>query len=289
VKANARMSSRHFFAQSSDVLQSRRRRYGRVDVKLHMLTALVALIAAASDDQKSKQERVIATVKRLKGEIQYVNEKPGNPVFRITLEGQEVTDDDLMDLDGFPDLKELRIGWSKITDSGLKHIRGLTKLEVLHLDNDTNVTDTGIKHLSGMKELKNLSLQLVPITDAGLKTLSGFTKLEWLWLQHAKITDQGLGELKPLQNLKELSLSHVKIGNAALVHLTGLRKLENLFINDTKVTNIGLFRLKSLTSLRSLNVEETAVTRAGAESLKSRMPELRITIREPNSERSIEL
>ena len=70
---------------------------------------------------------MLATVKHLKGNFQYVDRTPGSPVFGITLEGEQVTDDDLVDLDGFPDLKELRIGWSKITDAGLKHIRGLTE------------------------------------------------------------------------------------------------------------------------------------------------------------------
>ena len=69
----------------------------------------------------------------------------------------------------------------RITDAGLKHLAGLTKLEYLNLQGQ-HITDEGLKHLSGMTNLQTLSLSFSGITDEGLKHLDGFQKLRSLHL-----------------------------------------------------------------------------------------------------------
>ena len=44
---------------------------------------------------------------------------------------------------------------TQVTDNGLMHLKGLTKLEYLSLDG-TKVTDAGLENLKGMRELKFL-------------------------------------------------------------------------------------------------------------------------------------
>ncbi len=56
-------------------------------------------------------------------------------------------------------------------DSGLEHLEGLSKLEVLLLSY-TKVTDAGLEHLKGLTSLKVLDLYYrTKITDEGVQKL----------------------------------------------------------------------------------------------------------------------
>jgi hypothetical protein len=57
-----------------------------------------------------------------------------------------------------------------VSDAGLPHVRGLTQLESLHLDN-TQVTDAGLVHLWGLTQLQCLSIQETQVTEAGVAEL----------------------------------------------------------------------------------------------------------------------
>ena len=59
---------------------------------------------------------------------------------------------------------------ARITDAGLEHLKGLTKLQTLWLPSN-NVTDAGLVHLTGFTKLRRLHLGGTKITDAGVKEL----------------------------------------------------------------------------------------------------------------------
>ncbi len=59
---------------------------------------------------------------------------------------------------------------TNVTGAGLKHIKGLTKLQRLELG-DTDVTDTGLEHLTGLTNLQKLTLFGTKVTDEGVKKL----------------------------------------------------------------------------------------------------------------------
>ena len=64
----------------------------------------------------------------------------------------------------------LSIHGTLITDAGLVHLKGLTKLQELHL-NETKVTDAGLAHLKRLAELQTLLLGGTSITDRGIAEL----------------------------------------------------------------------------------------------------------------------
>ena len=70
---------------------------------------------------------------------------------------------------------------TRVTDAGLAHLEGLTRLEWLTLDL-TQVTGAGMEHLQGLTKLETLLLSNTQVTDAGLKYLDGLTALKWLEL-----------------------------------------------------------------------------------------------------------
>ena len=59
---------------------------------------------------------------------------------------------------------------NQITDDGLVHLAGLTKLETLNLWN-TQITDNGLVHLVGLTALRRLGLTVARVTESGLAEL----------------------------------------------------------------------------------------------------------------------
>ena len=62
--------------------------------------------------------------------------------------------------------------------------------------NDTQVTDAGLVHLTGMTKMVSLHLDGTPITDAGLVHLKGLTNMKILFVRKTQVTDAGIAELK---------------------------------------------------------------------------------------------
>ena len=73
--------------------------------------------------------------------------------------------------------------------------RGLSHLESLYLSK-TKVTDTGLVHLRGLDQIWELTLCDCPITDAALENLRTLMKLQYLHVQGTKVTDGGVKKLQ---------------------------------------------------------------------------------------------
>jgi len=59
---------------------------------------------------------------------------------------------------------------TQVTDAGLEHVKGLTKLWDLDLSN-TQVTDAGLEHLKGLTNLVDLRIENTQVTDVGINDL----------------------------------------------------------------------------------------------------------------------
>ena len=99
----------------------------------------------------------------------------------------------------------------RISDAGLAHLEGLTKLRTLDLYN-TRISDAGLRHLKGLMNIRYLNLDGTRITDAGLPHLKGLTSLKELRVFRTGVTEAGLAEL--LKALPSLTIQHsVKPGS----------------------------------------------------------------------------
>jgi hypothetical protein len=87
------------------------------------------------------------------------------------------------------------LGYTEMTDAGLKHVAGLKQLQTLDLRH-TKVTDAGLEHLAGLKKLRVLNLRRTQVTDKGLEHLAGLKKLRTLSLYGTKVTDEGEADLR---------------------------------------------------------------------------------------------
>jgi thiol-disulfide isomerase/thioredoxin len=140
---------------------------------------------------------------------------------------------------------------AQITDAGMVHLKGLTSLETLRLDN-TQVGDEGLTHIAGLPSLKTL------------------------FLAGTQITDRGLAHIGELTTLHKLCVGRTQVSDGGLVHLKGLTSLHDLCVGSTQVTDSGLEHLKALTKLQELNLAGTKVSRAGIRELKRTLPNCRV-------------
>lgn len=140
------------------------------------------------------------------------------------LEGQFRKDQQLLELtsllpDGrrpLPDLRELCLSQSSVTDAGLANLKNLPSL--VHLDlSQTAVSDEGLEHLKPLPYLRTLYLAGDKITDRGAATLASMHGLESLNLNSTRVTEAGILQLATLPRLRHLRV--------ALAHGEFLEKL----------------------------------------------------------------
>jgi beta-lactamase regulating signal transducer with metallopeptidase domain/protocatechuate 3,4-dioxygenase beta subunit len=209
------------------------------------------------------------------------------------------------------DLKDLEVFFiwdaQKITDAGVKHLAGLTKLQNVHINNSqigdgalevfarspalkhlslqgNAFSDEGLRHLEGMKQLRSLwiGMNREPITDTGVQHLAGLTLLEQLDLQKANLSDEGVMVLKNLTNLKMLHLegddgpSGKTMTDASVDALAGLINLRDLWLQHTRITDQGAKRLIELPKLQTLYLSSSALSEQTLEELKKRRPSLKL-------------
>jgi hypothetical protein len=130
-----------------------------------------------------------------------------------------------------------------ITDEGLAHLAGLSKLKTLYLYN-TGISGRGLRHLSGLQSLEALDVSNSPFTDEGIEPLRQFPRLRWLQLSNTRITDSGLRHLSTLQSLTDLQLMNTDVSDAGLEHIQCLASLKQVALHDSVATGQGLERLR---------------------------------------------
>jgi len=92
----------------------------------------------------------------------------------------QLRDEDLACLAGLKNLTNLQFVWPQrmaIGDQGLKHLAGLTNLQLLVVG--SKVTDEGLGYMSNMKKLQNLTIY-GDFTDQGLRQLAGLKALDFV-------------------------------------------------------------------------------------------------------------
>jgi|GEM_PF-527258 len=134
-------------------------------------------------------------------------------VRRVILDHEDVTEDVLEIIARLPDVRQIRIRSTQITDRALGHLVDAKNLLSLNLPNG-RITSAGIRSLmdgprlrhlriggiedvdpselfARLTSLRALHLIGVPVTDEGLKLLAAMPQLESLYLDDSKVTDAG--------------------------------------------------------------------------------------------------
>ncbi len=181
---------------------------------------------------------------------------------KLSLAGTNIDDKDMVALQiALPQLRELDVSYTQISDRCILSIRKMTSLTTLILMKD-KITDDGVKRLDGAF-LKYLDLSETAISDDALITLAKMQQLSTLNLAKTKITDRGLASLQNAHALKSIDFSGTAISDAGLRDLGKMSAIEELNLSQTKVTDQGLIHLGKPNNLRKLWLRDlTKVTDA---------------------------
>lgn len=201
------------------------------------LTLLCVLFGPWSDGAH-RQRKAVAAISRLGGSVAYRGEvwhdfRPESwipkwlknfigrdffdPVTIVYLSSEEFRDSDLICLEDLPDVEEIWIPKS-ITDAGLNHLRGMMKLEQVHL-RGPGFTDAGLRKLGALSRLRSFTSKNAKFSDEALRELSRHSRLKTLHLYSDEyqpaITDAGIEHLRKLKNLEWLILDAQRISKRA--------------------------------------------------------------------------
>lgn len=94
-----------------------------------------------------------------------------------------------------PNLYELNLANTAITDAGLQSLQSASNLRRLYLQN-TGITDAALESLAGLQHLRYLNLYGTSVSDAGLVHLQQLAALERLFLWQTAVTEQGADTLR---------------------------------------------------------------------------------------------
>jgi hypothetical protein len=180
------------------------------------------------------QQQAIAEIRRLSKQAFFVHFKiESRTIVELKLSPSTGTDQTLEQLKHFGDLKRLTLtACYKLSTAGLKPVGSLENLEWLSFDY-TPITDDGLKHITGLTKLKFLNLAGEPFRRGGLAV-------------NPEITDAGLKHLERLVNLESLKIyGHHGVTDAGLAHLEGMTRLKKLYFDGTQVTLEGIAKLSA--------------------------------------------
>jgi len=180
---------------------------------------------------------------------------------------------------------------NRISNRGLNHLNGLSKLERLSMTMQSKVWlggDNTPLNLNGLRNLKNIKLISIRLKGSEWAFLAELENLEELWLNYCGVcSENGLRYIKDLTKLKTLDLQNVTCTKGdCLAVLGGLKKLDSIRMIG-HVTDSALGRLPSLPLLRRFDVTTDVTIRPETIArLKQILPAVRtVNINQPTQQK----
>ncbi len=176
----------------------------------------------------------------------------------LDLSRSGVSDEGLKHLAAFPQLAELNLSETRVSNAGLVSVAEVKTLRSLTLGNLRGVDDTGVKHLSSLKELESLTITACPVTDLVFATLADLDGLQTLNLSNCPdIYGKGFQLLTTkghFKNLRELQVSGSKFGNYGMDQLNKLPQLEILRASHCEMAGATIMGLNGCDRLQVLDL-----------------------------------
>ena len=167
--------------------------------------------------------------------------------------------------------RKLALSGTEISDEGLLRLHNAVELEGIELP--SRITDRGLRHLHGLSKLKYLVFAGTRITDRGFGDLIDrsppLTELDISGCRG--LTDTGMALVARLPHLTHLQADNTDAGPKLLAAAAQLETLELLSLNECRSVNNNAFRLLLNTSprnhLKFLRLSGTRVTDASLQSI----------------------
>lgn len=165
-----------------------------------------------------------------------------------------------------PQLRELGLVSTAVSDKGLQQLGGLQQLQALNLETCL-VGDRGLEVLSRLTALRRLDLSETRAGNGAMSFVGKLQQLESLNLACSGVNDSGLRRLNRLTRLRCLNLDSRLFTDAGMAHVAKLASLECLDLFTARISDAGCAAISALTNLRRLEVCGGDVTDAGVASL----------------------
>jgi len=243
-----------------------------------------ALRPGAPPEGNWKEDNLTPGGKYIREKIRSLNKTevpPPAPVRALRLDNQETDDAELATIcRDYPELVELTLGGTKVTDAGLVNLTQLKKLRKIRLSK-TAITDSGMSDLAKCEYLEDVDVSQTKIGDFGVWELRALPRLKNLNLYLTLVTDQGLdsfrrGEHRSAAKIERLNLDKCPITDVGIPKLASLTNLAWLHLGGTAITDTGLTELAKLASLKEAIVTKTETTLAGVEKLRKDRPDMNV-------------
>ena len=181
----------------------------------------------------------------------------------LDLSRSGVSDDGMKTLTAFPQLTELNIAETRISNIGLASVAEAKSLRTLTLVNLVGVDDSGIKHLATLKDLESVTISACPVSDAAFTTLAELEGLQVINVSACpNVYGRGfvlLTSKNAFRNLRELHVSGSKFGNYGLDQLNKLPKLEVLRASRCELVGPTIAGLAGCDELKVLDLSGNAL------------------------------
>lgn len=216
---------------------------------------------------------------------------------------ESVTDEGLAAIKTWKRLKRLNVHGTKISDTTLDHIAGITTIESLDIGS-AMITDVGLERLSSLVNLRELTMGGNELGDAGLQALRQLPGLTFLDLNGRQgtdsnvwtlnMTDTGLDALLTLKEIRELRFGCASLGVGIegtrfatvstmsmtarwLERMRSYPKLERLKLQGCdRVDDEAMRVLATFPALQEVDLKGTAVSEKGVAILRAAKPNLKI-------------
>jgi hypothetical protein len=193
------------------------------------------------------------------------------------------------ELEHFKFLRDISL--EGISDAGMSHLKGLTRLQYLAIYDSPTVSGRAMANLGAMTQIEELWISKTSVDDSGLFYLRGMTKLKYLTfgksrvtgsgfvhlselhnltrlvIEESPITDLALQDIASIQSLRDLNLYYAPVSDAGIEHLAGLAQLRDLCLLGSQIKGPGLIHLSKLTGLDRIDLSETPLTDAAVDPL----------------------
>lgn len=219
----------------------------------------------------SQEPKVPRWIRNLIGEMYF------QQVDLVHLNETDITDDWLENMKLVPRVRLLSLRKTAITGKALRHLAGLSSLEVLDLWHceHAKLEQKDLAYIGGLRQLTSLDMTGCDVANDALSKISHLRNLSTLSLiGSTRIRDDGLRNLRGLTEMTYLWLNGTDVGDKGMEHLSDMKNLVWLDLSQTNVTDGGLDHLVDMHNLTELGHDQTQVTESAVNKLRGKMSNL---------------
>ena len=152
-------------------------------------------LAASTERWRSSDTLILAHTRITDATLETLKARTG--ILHLDLGNTSISDAGLVQLGPLKALRSLDLSFTKIHDHGLRHLKGLDGTRSgLNLANCREVTDAGLVHFRGLTRLRCLRVNGTQLTGTGLAAVEGMKVLLDLDVRSTAVTMAGVDQLQ---------------------------------------------------------------------------------------------